>query len=133
MTSSPMTVHSQSSGGEGKSKDLQRNKEEISYQGSTRRKTKPSLGSVASPKMEGGTTGTSTTASMDVVDLTAGVFGCLMMVSGGVEPAGGVAEEEAIGENESKKRKRKEKRREIGMVGKFKLLFLSPFVKSRIL
>jgi hypothetical protein len=128
-----MTVHSQSFGGEGKSKDLQGNKEEISYQGSIRGKTKPSLGSAASPKMEGGTTGTSTTASMDTVDLAARVFGCSPVVSGGVEPAEGVAEEEAIGENESKKRKRKEERREIGEVGKFKLLFLSLFVKSRIL
>ena len=88
---------------------------------------------MASPEIEGEATGTSTTASVDTVDPAAGVFDCLPVVSGGVGPAGGVVKEEAIGKNENKKRKRKKERREIGEFEKFKFLFLSPFVKPRVL
>jgi hypothetical protein len=102
MTSGSMVVHSQSSGEEGKSKDLQGNKEEISYQRSNKGKMKPSLGLVASPGTEGGAMGTPTFVSADVMDPAAGVFGCSPMMSGGAEPVGGIKEEEAIGKKKKK-------------------------------
>ena len=85
-TTDPVTVQSQSSRGNEKSRDLQGNRGEISYHGSTKRKTKPSLGSLASLEIEEGATGVvslrakeratgaSTTASVDVVDAAPGAF-----------------------------------------------------------
>jgi hypothetical protein len=84
-TSDPVTVQSQSSTGKGKSSDLGRNNGELSYHGFIRGKTKPSLRSsvsseteegatgVASPGTSGGTTGASTTVSVDAAGTDAEV------------------------------------------------------------
>ena len=83
-TSDPDTVQSQSSAGKEKSKDLGGNNGELSYHGSIRGKTNPSLGSpnssekgegatsVASPEAEGRTAEASTTASVDTVGTASG-------------------------------------------------------------
>jgi hypothetical protein len=87
---------------------LQGNRWEISYYGSTKGKTKPSLGSLASseieegamgaasPGAEGGAMEASTIASVDVVNAAVRVSNRSPMVGGEVELAGGVVEEEAI-------------------------------------
>jgi hypothetical protein len=78
-TSGSVTTQSQSSGGGKESNDLEENNGELSYHGSTKGKTKPSLGSLVLLKIEegatgvaslgtnGGATGVSTTASVDAV------------------------------------------------------------------
>ena len=129
VTSDHVTVQSQSSGGGEKSKDLQGNRGEISYHGSTKGKTKPSLGSLAlpeieegamgaaSPGTERGATGASTTASVDVVDAAPGVFDRSPVVGGGAGLAGATEEEEAMDKVKNKKNiyimKKKEEKWEI--------------------
>ena len=152
MTSDPVTVQSQSSGGGEKSKDLQGNRGEISYHGSTKGKTKPSLGSLAlpeieegamgaaSPRTERGATGASATASMDVVDVAPRVSDRSPVVGGGAGLAGGIEEEEVMDKVKNKKKiyimKKKEEKWEIGGGGVLKLPFLfslSFFIIKRIL
>ncbi len=146
MTSGPVTVQSQSSEGEEKSKDLQGNKREISYHESTNGKMKPSLRSLASPKIkgratgtasseiEGGATSTPTTASAKAVDPTVGVSDRSPVVSGGAEPIGKVEEEEAIGKKWKQGKKEEGREERNWEVGKFKVSFVfSPFDKPRVL
>ena len=102
VASDPVTVQSQSSTRKGKSSDLGGNNGELSYHGSIRGKTKPSLGSSASPETEEGatgvtspgtegrTTGVSTIASVDAVDAATGIPDPSPMVGGGVGLTGGV-------------------------------------------
>jgi hypothetical protein len=81
-----VTVQSQSSRGGEKLRNLNGNNGEISYHGSTKGKTKPSLGSLVLPEkeegatgvtslgVEEGTTGTSTIASVDTVNAAPGIL-----------------------------------------------------------
>ena len=79
-----------------------------------------------------------TFVSADVVDPAAGVFVCSPMMSGGVEPIGGIKEEEAIGKkkkkkngNGNKKRKKKEEKREIGEAGSSSFVLFSLLLTSQ--
>jgi hypothetical protein len=96
-------------------KDLQGNRGEISYHGSTKGKTKPSLGLLALPEIEEGATGAtspgtergamgaSTTASVDVIDAAPGVSNHSPIVGGGAGLAGGTEEEETMDKVKNKK------------------------------
>ena len=107
---------------------------------------KPSLRSLASPKIKGRATGTAsseiereamgtpTSASAKAIDPAAGVSNRSPVVSGGAELIGKVKEEEAIGKKWKQGKKEEGREERNWEVRKFKVSFVfSPFDKPRVL